>query len=194
VTTSSPIDMRAFENAVHTWFVAATGLQAIWRKQSAPQPKRPYGSLLRIAGPVQAAPQWEERNNYDAARALGKEIEVVVCVPCSITISCQVYVGQPDASNPDVDAMDYILRADASLSQPNPLELLRASAVSVIGAETPQDLSQLVENEFDSRANLDVRFGASLNSADYIGYINKVGISSPAIPNGIGVDFDVTGI
>jgi len=177
----SPIDMEAFENAVHEWFSTNTGLMTIWRQSSSPQPERPYGSLLRVAGPVAISPHWEVRASTDLSREAGKEIAQEACVPCRITISCQAHVAQPDGSNPNQNAEFYINKAQSSLSLPSVGVTFKAANISVLQPGEVQNLNQIVEDSFESRANIDVIFGASLSLTEYVGYIKTVQVKSTAL-------------
>ncbi len=175
---ASPINMETFENAVHEWFSTNTGLMTIWRQGSAPQPERPYGSLLRIAGPVAVSPHWEIRNSTDLTRAAGREVAQEACVLCRITISCQAHIAQPDGSDPNQNAEFYINKAQSSLSLPSVGAVFRAANMSVLQPGEVQNLNQIVEDSFESRANIDVIFGASLSLTEYIGYIKTVQVES----------------
>jgi len=177
MTVSNPIDMEAFENAIHSWFSEATGFDkkaVIWRQTSAPQPKYPFGSLMITSGPTPVAPQWEQRPSTDLTRGRGEEVEFVVCVPCSFMISCQAYVGQVDARNPNENALQYMAKAQSSLSLPSVIADLQAVQIAVIRPGPVQNINELIEDAFVSRANMDVEFGAALNVAEYTGYIEKV--------------------
>ena len=184
---AAPIDMEAFQNAVHNWFSSVTGLETIWRDQSAPQPKYPYGSLRVISGPEAVAPQFEQRRDTDLDRDEGEEVRLTECVPCRLTVSCQTYVGMPDARNPQLDAPYYMNRARGSLA----LESVRAELwVAKIAIERPgpvQNINEVIEDAYVSRANMDVAFAASLSVEEYTGYIAKVELES----TGLGFDFDV---
>ena len=178
---SDPIDMEAFENAVHGWFSEVTGLETIWRNQSAPQPEYPYASLLVINGPDPLAPQWEQRYDTDLGRPAGQEMRVTVCVPCRFTVSCQVYVGTPDARNPQVNALLFMTKAQSSLSLPSVLAVLWAAGIAVERSGSVQNISAIIEDAFASRANMDVVFGASLSLEELTGYLAKIQAESVSL-------------
>jgi len=184
MTIQAPINLEEFENAVHDWFWNATGLQTVWQRQSAPQIEYPFGTLLITSGPVPAAPGWERSHNYDGSRPLGQEIEFEVRVPCSFTVSCQAYVGKPEANDPTKNAMAFMTKAQTALSLPSFHEAFRAANISVIRPEGIQNLSEVIEDAFVSRANMDVIFGASLEVKEYMGYIAKV----QAVSTQLGID------
>jgi hypothetical protein len=180
MTVGDPINMETFEDAVHNWFWTATGLQTIWRRQSGPQPGYPFASLMLASPPNPAAPGWEERYSTDLGRAPGEEVEVEVVVPCQITVSCQAYVGRPDASNPNENAIYYMNKAQSALMLPSIQSALREKNIAVVRPGPVQNLGLLVEDAFESRANMDVVFGASLSLSDFVGFIERVQVVSPS--------------
>jgi len=169
------MDFEAFQDAVHEWFADSTGLETIWRNQGAPQPAYPFASLKIISGPTPDAPQWEERWDYDEARSAGQQIRLTTGVSCSLTVSCQAYVGQTDARNPNYDACQYLSRAQAALSLESVhAGVFRPNNIGVLSPGPVQDLSELIEDAFVSRANMDVIFSAALNIEEYNTWIEKV--------------------
>jgi hypothetical protein len=175
---NAPIDMEAFQNAIHDWFSGSTGLQTIWRNQSAPQPEHPFGSLMILSGPEQYSPAWEERDETDTGRPLGEEIKQTVTVPCRFVVSCQAYVEQVDARNPNHDAASYINKAKGALGLSSYLQDLNTANVSVSTVGPVQNLTALLESEMESRANMDVVFSSVLSLDEYVGYIEKVHATS----------------
>ncbi len=184
IVTYDPIDMESFENAVHSWFSDATGLVTVWREQSTPQPKLPFGSLLITTGPEPVAPQWEWRYDTDLGRPAGSEVRVTSGVPCQFTVSCQTYVGQPDGKNPQVNARYYINRALGDLQKFSVLTDLHAAGVGLVRTGGILNISEVIEDAYVSRANTDVTFGATLSIEEYIGYIEKI----HAISTELGID------
>jgi len=173
---SEPIDMERFQNAVHAWFTKATDLETVWRDQGAPQPPYPFASLKIISGPDLASPLWEQgRWNYDAHRAVGKQIELENGVPCSFSVSCQAYVDQIDARNPGRDARSYMTKAQAALQlETYQVEFFRPFNIALWLSGPVQDISALIDDDFVSRSNMDVTFGTTLNVKEYITWIEKV--------------------
>jgi hypothetical protein len=110
----------------------------------------------------------------DLSRDAGSEVRFQVGIPCAITVSCQTYVGMPNARDPDLDAIAYAEKAQSSLSLPSVLAELRAAGIAVIRPEGVLNISEVIADAFVSRANLDVVFGATLNLEEFTGYIDKV--------------------
>lgn len=181
MTIGTPIDMEAFQNAIQEWFAEATGLETIWRSQSAPQPEYPFAGLAITSGPAPSAPQWEQRTDTDLNRPAGEEVRISVGIPCRFTVSCQVYVGMPDARNPAINATAYMIAAQSSLSLPSVLAALCSAGIAVERPGVVQNLDEIIEDSFVSRATMDVVLGAALNLEEFAGYIAKVKIKSDSL-------------
>lgn len=190
MTVNRPIDLEVFQDAVHSWFSGSTGLFTVWRRQNAPQPSYPFAALQITTGPTPLAPQWEQRFSTNLSRPLGQEVQTIVCVPCSMVVSCQAYVDTSDARDPNYSAVMYIARAQSALSLPSYLAALRADNISVISPGVVQNIDELIEDAFVSRANLDVTFGTTLTLEEYTGFIEKVHATSTNL--GIDQVFGVT--
>lgn len=186
----APIDMAAFQSAIYSWFIGATGLTTIWANQSAPAPDFPYGVLEIVAGPTPSAPHHELRYSTDLGRPAGEEIEVDAVVPCMFTVSCQAQVNMPDARDPSLNARQYISRAQSSLSLPSVSASLNAANIAYVDVPAITDLTRVIEDSFVSWTNMDVRFGTTLSLKDYIGYIDKVHFEMPDL--GIDVLIDAS--
>ena len=187
IEVAAPIDVEAFQNAIHAWLSTVTGLETIWREQSAPQPKYPYGALLVISGPEALAPQFEQRRDTDLNRDEGEEVRLTECVPCRFTVSCQAYVGMPEANNPQGNALHYMNKARGSLALESVRAEIWAAGIAIERPGPVQNIGEVIEDAFVSRANMDVAFAASLSIEEYTGYIAKVELES----GGLELDFDV---
>jgi hypothetical protein len=183
------MDMAQFEDAVHDWFAEATGLETVWRQQSAPQPELPFASIKVIAGPVRTGTPIVTETALPDPQPAGKEIEIKGIFPCSVTVSFQVFVGMPDARNPGYNARTYAVLAMTSLEMPEVRAVLWSKGISVLNVGAIQNLDVLVEAEHESRANIDVMFGIVLTREEFVGYIKTVHIESTSL--GIDRDFVV---
>jgi len=178
VTLSNPISIEDFENAVWEWFSASIEADAIWTNKSGPRPDYPYGTLKTIAGPTPASPFFEPRTDTDLTRAAGSEVRFIACVPCAMTVSCQVLVGRPDGNVPDLSALNLATRALARLGLPTVQAAFRTAGISVQNPGTVSDISAIVNDGDVKRAGFDVVFNAALNLEEYTGYIAKIDAES----------------
>jgi hypothetical protein len=183
-----PIDIEAFENAVHEWFSNSTDLFTIWRKKSSPQPEYPFGSLTVTSPPQALAPLWQSKEEYSAGNPSGQEIRAQISVPCRIVVSSQAHVGKYDSRVPTLTADNYIMRAQAALSLPAYLDHFRANNIAVSLYGPPQNVDQLIEDAWVSRVNLDVTFGATLLTEEYYTFIEQFELKSKTL----GVDEVIT--
>jgi hypothetical protein len=179
--------MEEFTAAVHNWYSEATGLQTIWQDQSAPRPDYPYASLIIISGPTPDSPVWEQRTTFDASRPL-EEIEFNACVPCTFTIGTQVYVTVPDSRDPSQNATQYAARAQAALNLHTYRADFRAASIAVVDQGTVNNIDEIIDDAYVSRASMDVIFRAALNAQSYETYIEKVQLSSTSL----GIDMEVS--
>jgi len=177
----APIDMETVENVVHNWFAESTGLETVWRHQSAPQPEYPFGSLLIMSGPNPLSEAFELRDDSDVNRPKNYEVEMTVCAPCSFSVSCQAYVEGKDASVPDLNARALLNKARAALFLPSQAALFGAAEISVIRSNPVTDISALTNERFVSRAGMDVEFNCVMNLSEFAGYIKKVAVESAAL-------------
>ncbi len=185
---SDPIDFQTFENSVHEWFSFSSDLLTVWRRASAPQPEYPFASLMTISGPTAAAPLWNLQEDYDVTRAAGKEIRTVASVPCLIVVSCQTYVDQRDSRIPQYAANSFMRKAQAGLTLPSVHAHFRSDGIAVTNYGPIQNIDQLIEDAWVSRANMDVTFGATLSVEEFDGYIASFELKSTSL----GVDKVIT--
>ena len=172
MTMQDPINLEAFENAVHKWFTDASGLFTAWRHQGAPQPTPPFGTLHTMTGPTPLATKWEVRRDYDVHRALGQEIRITYCVPCRLTVSCQAYTKVPE------DASVYTMRAQAALNTLAVQDQFRIANIAVERHEAIRDIDVIINETWMSRSNIDVSFAATMEFYEYEGYIETVNVKS----------------
>lgn len=169
----SPIAWQTVEDALYDWINGVTGLAAIWAEQDAPQPPYPYASINITAGPTKVAGQDEQRITYDGGQPLGQEIGIEVAGLRELTLSCQIHVRQLDAT-PSSHARDLMTRAQSSLGLPSVIAALAVAGLSVIEEGPVQNVSEVVEDTWISRAMMDVRFGLAASVEERTGYIKDV--------------------
>jgi len=168
---ASPIDWSGFENGVKRWFNHATGLTTIWASEDAPQPPYPFAVLKVISGPIQYGHD-DERHLSVAGAPAGEEVQVEVCGPRDVTVSCQVY---SDSDRPKLNAQHFIGIAQASLGMPSVLSALAGDRIAVIDSMPPQDLDFIASGGTKSRAVMDVRFRIESSMTERTGYIATAG-------------------
>jgi len=145
------------------------------------------GTDLDIVGDGGVKFALELTDDYDgdqmsfANNDLGHEVEIEASGLREMTVSCQTYVEKPDSRDPTKNAKHLMSLAQSALGLPSVLASLRAAGVSVIDEGTVQNIDALLEDAYESRCNMDVRFGLASNVAEYLGYIETVEISSTSL-------------
>lgn len=165
------------EDAIHAFFVAATGLAAtsvVWSEQANPQPARPFATLKILSGPVRLSPVDEVRQSYNSGATLGQEITHTVVGQREITVSCQVFSDNVHGAS---SARAVLAKAQTGLFLPTIRYALNAVGLSVIASDAINDLTELVSNKFQSRANLDIRFNCVDDASQVHGYIDDAEFS-----------------
>lgn len=185
-----PIDWETVEDALHAWFSNATGLETIWRNQNAPQPPYPYASLSFIAGPTKLGGQDEQRSSTDLGQPQGQEVLVESVGLRTATLSCQVYAAKEDVLDPTKHARHLMSAAQSSLGLPSVIAKLSEAGLSIIEEGEVQNIDEVIENAFVSRANMDVRLGLASNVSERTGFIEQVKASSTSL----GLDEELFGV
>ena len=204
MTVVAPISMKTFQEAVHSWFSVATELTTVWADQSTPQPSVPFGQLRRLGPPIPDSPYWfeeasdnivyPESNGTWATGAWGTmqwggadnqaantEVQIDHSIAAKITVQCQVFVGMPDARDPEADADLYMNAALGNLQFITVRDLLQCRGISVFDIIRHTNTSALLMDARQSRALADVIFRVPLNMTEYVGYFSTAQISCDAL-------------
>lgn len=161
------MDRIAIENALHAWVAAALGVETIWAGQNAPAPALTYATL-RLSGPFGHGAELSSATNL--SNPAGQEIEQTVSEQQEWSLSVQVYGS---------GALALLAAAKLKLQLPSALEAVRAAGVAVVEAGDTQDVSALIGSQLETRALMDVRIRTVDQATERIGYIDRVGLSSP---------------
>jgi hypothetical protein len=178
-----PIDLQVFQDTIWTWLdgvfnsVAPT-VKVIWDESNAPRPAYPYATIRTVTGPNSVSPLMESRQEFDAGRPAGEEIELNACVPCTFDITFEFFASVPEANDPTANAQFFCNAMLGSLGQDSTLQTLGAAGISVINKGQPQNIGTLINDSFVSRYKFDVTFGAALNMIEYTTYISKIQLVS----------------
>ena len=177
-----PIDWTTIEDAIYDWFSEQSGVPVVWGNQDSPQPQPyPFGALTIIAGPnqVSVAGNDELRTSTDLGQPDGEEVRLEFGGQRDMTVSCQIFTKPPESHNPAVHARAILSRVQSSLAAPSVLSTLLASGLAVIRQGDVDDLSELIEDTWIGRANLDVQFGLASGSFERTGYIECAELNAP---------------
>ena len=183
-----PVDWETIDNGLYDWLVELLDVSVIWVNQNVPQPDYPYVTLERnsmiILGGVP-----EKRYTTDLGQPAGKEIEIEATSMLEFTLALQAFVdSSAGANDPMRNAMALLAKARASLGMLSWQRTFQDSLGLAIVQELPVlDISEVVNDEWISRAAFDVRLRTRTVMTEQTGYTDKVTIKSPQL----GVDFTV---
>lgn len=165
----------AIENALRAWVKTATGFadgKVIWSAQNGPRPDGPFVALT-LGAPV-ALGQDEITHNFDAGRPDGSKIEHVVRGVRELSL--EVAVFDADVVG-DASAIALVSKLQTALRLPSVRDALNAAGLSPISTAT-QNLAAVLGNDFEGRANLDVRFYAPVSASELGTYIETAQVTN----------------
>lgn len=150
------------EDAIYEWLNEVLEMPVIWDKQNAPRPDPPYAFLDIITGPNPIATQDEMFSHEDGTFEITGLRE--------FTLSINVIAK---------NAFHKMQQVQISLNRPKFLEQLQLAGLAMINYSSVNDLSELLETDYEVRAQMDVRFYMVSTFSDReINTIEKVEIKS----------------
>lgn len=135
-----------------------SNVTVIFANQNAPRPAKPYGTIL-IMSVIRVGQNDEQRetDNYGEMALVGQR---------QMTVSLNIY-GE--------GAIDYMETLQQSLSKFSVLQNYFGSApISILNKSTIQNLTYLLETDFESRAQMDITIGYAVDYTDDVGLIEHV--------------------
>lgn len=144
---------KSQRNALIKWaklYSRQKKLQFIWSEQDSPRPKRPYGTLRFLTGPVKSGAD-EERVCDDGS--------VLTSGPRQFTLSVNIY-GE--------ESLNLMATLQDSLDLPSCREYFRGHGLSVFEELGVQNLTSLIESEYEDRSQMDIIFNYASNVEDIV--------------------------
>jgi hypothetical protein len=175
----APIDWPAIETTLHSVINTVSGLNTIWSHQSTPN-NYPY-AVLRLFGPSKIGGPDELRYVTDLSQPAGQEVSIEAVGLREITLSCEVFVGSPDANDAAKNARNYLAIVQSSLGLPSVLDQLRPAGLAVISEGRIENLDEGQGNEHVSRGKIEIRLMLSSSIEERTGFIKTVEISSTGL-------------
>lgn len=184
-----PIDWKTIDDGLYDWLVDLLDVSVIWANQNVPQPPYPYLSLLRNSV-VMLGGTPEKRYSTDLGQPAGQEIEIEATSMVEFTLSIDAHVDMDAGANdPSCNAVALLGKARASLGklsvQRNFQDNLGLAIVEELGIT---DISEVVNDEWVSRAVFDVRLRTRSVMTERTGYTDKVRIKSTQLGVDVLVD------
>jgi len=176
---------RSIEERIGTQVAAVSGLPVIWEHQRSPRPQHADGTLADHCGllftsisPV--SPSEGLVYTYDAARSFGAEVERHAIMQLYLHLSIQCYRRSVLGSQSAYATLSRVRNSFGLLSVQ---EYLGEAGVGVGDSQPIQNISELLQTEWESRAQYDLTLISAQEQQDAIGYIQQAIVqwtSSPA--------------
>lgn len=171
-----PLDWTSIEDVLHAWLVRGTGLSAervLWAEQLPPRLTRPFatlklGALTRTGG----ADELRESTDLDAPD--GEEIEFTAVGQRLLVVSCQAFTQDITGG---AAARALLARAQAALALPSVTEAFAGAGLVVVNEGGINDLTALLDTQFEGRAQMDVTFALAGSVTERTGYIAEAEIA-----------------
>jgi len=171
-----PVDWSVVEGAVYDWITAELpeGTGFVWENQNAPQPPYPYVSAL-VSSIVPEGGRKERRTQYDATKPAGEELDLVTFGTFTFTLTLSAHVdADAGAYDPLCNAQAIATRLQWSLSKQSVCDTLSAANVAIVGELAQTDTSLVINEEWISRATLDVSLRGVAVVSESTTYIEQV--------------------
>lgn len=154
-----PINFATVKDNLYTWAVsvAPVGMPVIYWQPNAPRPEVPYITLF-LSSVVSVGQDWS---------APDADINGVIDMKGDrqFTLSIQAYGNDP---------LTVLENIRTSLQKQTVLDTLRANGIAFYQALTINDITELVDSQFERRAQLDVLFGIGQIYSDNPGYFDEI--------------------
>ena len=176
----------AVEDALSAYVVAATGLDAahvLWAEQTG---DRPTGLIAELrSGPLSVVGTGDELDHeFDGARPAGQELEMQVLGLREFALQIQCYA--PKATLGDASGFALAVRCQTALGLPSVRDALFDAGLAPFDVQPAQNVTALLNNRFEGRGLLTVRFYLSDNASELTTYIESVELNSYMGPPDLG--------
>lgn len=156
-----PINFTTVKTSLYTWAVSvAPGRPVIFWQPNSPRPAVPYITLF-LQSIVSVGQDWSA-GVTDISGAINQKGDR------QFTLSIQAYGGDP---------LTTLENIRTSLQKQTVLDTLRANGIAFYTALTINDITDLVDSQWERRATLDVLFGIGQVYTDAPGFFDEVEIT-----------------
>jgi len=179
------MNLVSFEDRVQAVFVAATGLpgnKVIWAHQSKDRPVRPFIELTLLSSD---AGVFSETTHALASPSLpGAEIDLITKDNIELTVQAIAFssevVGAAKAFNLLQKSRIFFNR-DNIVHSLNTPPTASDDSIAIVERSSVQDLSLLLDTEFEGRASLSLVFRVADTDIEKTTYIEKVDVEQKVI-------------
>lgn len=154
-----PISYATVKTNLYTWAVSVlpVGMPVIYWEPNAPRPEIPYVSLFlnSIVAPNQ---------DWTSAQADANGVTLMQG-DRQFTLSMQAYGG--------TDPLTVLENVRSSLQKQTVLDTLRANGIVFYSSLNIEDITDLIDSQWERRASMDILFGIGQSYSDAPGYFDK---------------------
>lgn len=158
--------MTVLADALHSLVVDLTGKTAIWERQDAPRPKKPYLTMRLFS---------LRESGMDEIRKTATAGEVEIIGPREITCSIQWF---------GPGALNGLAKLSQSFQRPTIVDRCASLGFAVFSVESVQDVGITLDSRWEERAALDVHVRYMQSVTDTPGYIHDVAIDGTYLRTG----------
>ena len=175
------MNWTTIQNAIHAWFVSATGLagaNVCWSRQDAP---RPTSTWISILASLETVGQGMLHIEDADAPSAGAEIEHTVRGVRRIVLSVQCFDGAAIGSGMPMSLLEQVI---AKVQLPSIETALDTAGVAFHSATAIQAFGDVAGSHVEPRAVTTITLGATSEYTETDTYIESAEITgdSPAIP------------
>lgn len=151
------LDLTAQRKAIYDWAKAELEMEFIWADQNTHRPNKPYGSVKIMPGfsKIGLTDNMTHKSGGIFSIAGTREF----------TLSLNCYGDR---------ALERANFVSSSIEKPTVIEKFSAAGLVVVKVEVVNDLSRIMDNAYESRAQVDVRFRLAQVVEDDVGFIETV--------------------
>lgn len=171
------INFQQVKQTLYDWAISQvpTGMPVIFYQPNAPRPNQPYVTLY-IVSVVQVNQDWSSDEANDDG-------EIDMHGDRQFTLQVEAYGGD--------DVLTLLENMRTSLQKQTVLDILRAGGVVFYSSLAINDITNLVDSQFERRAQFDTLLGIGQVYIDNPGYFNQIEIEE-IISDGVNIVYDET--
>jgi hypothetical protein len=155
------LDLTAQKKAIYDWAKSELEMEFLWEEQNVHRPDKPYGTLKIIPGFIKIG-------GTDTLQHKSNGVFNVAGVR-EFTLSLNCYGDQ---------SMGRANAATSSIEKPTVTEKFSLAGLVAVRCEQVQDLTRIIDNNYESRTQVDIRFRLTQLVEDDIGLIENVEVKN----------------
>ena len=160
------------QQALRQWLILGaplSGAKVYFADQKAPRQEHEFATI-RIEGLTRLGAFDEHQDIYDAGRPNGQEIEQRVKGQREVRVTAQFFTRKTVSIPGSPSAMELALNAQAALVLPDVALALAAGGLTMFDQGNVTNLSRVLDDDWEGRAELAVRFYTQVRVSSFVGY------------------------